>query len=167
VSVPKVKFNYQTRSWTRQIFELPFISGDYLLLTPKDILTKDEAWINRPDLIDRFVDIADALPDSVLRAQVNDYLARVLPDDPEATKEEIREAITSVIERFPHVLDYYIRDKEDHGDEAVSVSASRVKVVQARFVEHVREFVSVYLDPGGFYKLPANTYEEAKARLMF
>lgn len=138
-----------------------------MLLTPKDILTKDEAWINRPDLINRFTDIADALPDSVLRAQINDYLARVLPEDPDATKKEIREAITRVIERFPQVLDYYIRDKEDHGEEAVSVSKSRVRIVEARFVKHVRQFVRDYLDSGGFYQLPANTYQEALRRLMF
>lgn len=167
VSVPKVTFNYLTRSWMPQTFELPFFGGDYVLLTPKDMLTKDEAWINRPELFYRFTDIADALPDSVLRAQVNEYLARVLPDNADATKEEIRDAITRVIEGFPQVLDYYIRDKEDHGEEAVSVSKERVKIVEALFVEHVQQFVRDYLDPGGFYQIPANTYEEAKRRLMF
>ena len=90
VAVPKTTFNYQTRTWVTQTFELPFFGSDYVLLTPKDILTKDEAWINRPDLINRFPVIADALPDSVLRAQVNDYLIRVLPKDPDAKKEEVR-----------------------------------------------------------------------------
>lgn len=167
VSVPKVSFNYSTRSWASHTFELPFIGGDYVLLTPKDILTKDEAWINRPDLIDRFTDIAEALPDSVLRAQVNEYLSRALPEDPDATKEEVREAITRVIERYPQVLDYYIREKEDHGAEAISVSRERVKFVEARFVEHIRQFVHEYLDPGGFYEIPGNSYQEAKRRLEF
>ena len=118
-------------------------------------------------MIDRFRDIAHALPDSTLRAQVNDYLIRVLPDDPDATKEEIRNAITQVIEKFPQVLDYYIRDKEKHGDQAVSISKARVRAVEIWFVEHVRQFVREYLDPGGFYQIPGNTYDEAKQRLMF
>jgi len=167
VSVPKVNFNYQTRSWSPQTFELPHLNGDYVLLTPKDILTKDEAWINRADLVNRFTDIAEALPDSVLRAQLNDYLSRVLPEDPDATKKEIREAITRVIERFPQVLDYYIRDKEEHGEDAVSVSRARVRVVEARFIEHVRQFVRDYLDPGGFYLISASSYDEARRRLLF
>jgi len=167
VSVPKTRFHYETRSWVPQTFELPFLRNDYVLLTPKDILTKDEAWINRTELIDRFRDIAHALPDSTLRAQVNDYLIRVLPDDPDATKEEIRNAITQVIEKFPQVLDYYIRDKEKHGDQAVSISKARVRAVEIWFVEHVRQFVREYLDPGGFYQIPGNTYDEAKQRLMF
>ena len=130
VSLPKTSFNYHTRSWRRQTFELPFIRNDYILLTPKDILTKDEAWINRPELIHRFPEIADALPDSVLRAQVNDYLIRVLPKDPDAPREEIHEAITHVIENFPQVLDYYIKDKEEHGDQAVSISRIKVREVE-------------------------------------
>ena len=167
VAVPKVRFNYQTRSWVTQTYELPFLGGDYVLLTPKNILTKDEAWINRPDLIDRFTDIANALPDSVLRAQVNDYLSRVLPVDPEATKEEIREAVTRVIEKFPKILDFYIREKEEHGGEAVSISKARVRAAEVWFVEHVREFVRDYLEPIGFYQIHGNTYDEAKRRLMF
>jgi hypothetical protein len=167
VPVLKTRFNYQTRSWVTQTFDLPFYGGDYVLLTPKDILTKDEAWINRPELIDRFRDIADALPNSVLRAQVNEYLIRVLPEAPDAKKEEIREAITRVIERFPQVLDYYIRDKEVHGDEAVSISKARVRAAETWFIEHVRKFVRDHLEPGGFYQIPGNTYDEAKRRLIF
>ena len=167
VAVPKARFNYETRSWVMRTFELPFLGEDYVLLTPKDILTKDEAWINRLDLMDSFSDIAEALPDAVLRAQVNDYLFRVLPKDQGAKKEEIRKAVTEVIERFPQVLDFYIREKEDHGNEAVSVSRERVHEVETWFVEHVREFVRVYLEPGGFYQVRGNTYDEAKSRLMF
>lgn len=166
-AVPKTKFNYETRSWVTQIFELPSFRGDYVLLTPKDILTKDEAWINRPELIGHFADIANALPDPVLRAQINDYLFRVLPEDPDATKKEIDEAITLAIEKFPQVLDYYIRDKEIRGDEAAAVSKERVHIVEVLFVEHVRRFVKEYLQPKGFYKIPSNTYEEAKERLLF
>jgi len=167
VRVSKTRFNYQTRSWVSQEFELPYLKDDYVLLTPKDILTKDEAWINRPELIDRFPEIADALPDSVLRAQVNEYLIRILPITQDVNKEEFREAITRAIEKFPQVLDYYIIDKENHGDEAVSLSRERVRIVEAWFIEQVRQFVQNYLEPGGFYNIPGNTYDEAKSRLMF
>jgi hypothetical protein len=42
-----------------------------------------------------------------------------------------------------------------------------VHEVETWFVEHVREFVRVYLEPGGFYQVRGNTYDEAKSRLMF
>ena len=167
VTLRKVKFNYDTRSWTTASYELPYIHYDFILLTPKDILTKDESWINRPELLDRFPEIANALPDATLRAQVNDYLARVIPKGPKVKQKEIREAIGSAVERFPQVLDYYIRDKEDSGDQAVSFAEARVREVETVFIDKIRALVSQYLDPGGFYRLPYNTYEEAHERVMF
>lgn len=167
IALQKTRFNYDTRSWESSTYELPYIDGDYVLLTPKSILTKDETWINRPELIDRFQDIAQALPDSVLRAQVNDYLLRVLPRDPRATKEDIAKAISETIERFPKVLDYYISEKEEDGDRAISVSKEKVHEVKTWLVDHVRQLVSQYLGPGGFYANPGTTYEEARNRLLF
>src|SRR6476620_2524076 len=51
VVVDKVRFSYRTETWERDTFELPYIHGDYVLLTPREILTRDEAWINRADMI--------------------------------------------------------------------------------------------------------------------
>ena len=167
VTLRKVKFNYDTRSWTAESFELPYIRDDFVLLTPKDILTKDEAWINRPELLDRFPEIANALPDATLRAQVNDYLVRAIPRGPKVKKREVRDAIGRAVELFPQVLDYYIRDKEDSGEHAVSYAKARVREVETLFINQVRSLVAQYLDPGGFYKLPYNTYEEARERVMF
>ena len=99
VRVSKVIFNYNTRTWLSATFQLPYINGDYVLLTPKDILTKDESWINRPELLERFQDIANGLPNEVLCAQINEYLLRVLPTDPKATKKQIHEAVSLAVEQ--------------------------------------------------------------------
>ena len=165
-SVRHVRFNYHTSSWTTGQFELPMLGSDYVLLTPKDILTRDEAWINRPDLIDRFRGIADALPDSVLRAQVNEYLMRVLPEDL-GKKAEITVAIGKAIEKFPQVLDYYVRAKEDTGYNASSVARERIDQVQRLLVDQVRSFAGRDLVPAGFYRIGRNTYEDARRRLLF
>jgi len=167
VAMPKARFNYETRSWATETFELPAFRDDYVLLTPKDILTKDEAWINRPELLDRYPEIAAALPDGALRAQVNDYLMRVIPTDPKTTKDEIREAISTAVERFPEVLDYYIRDKEEHGEDAESLAKAKVRETERWFIEQVRALVRDYLEPGGFYRTTGSTYNEARERLLF
>lgn len=174
VALRKVRFSYDTRSWTTESFELPYHHfelpyphDDFVLLTPKDIITKDEAWINRPELLDRFPEIANALPDATLRAQVNAYLVRAIPRGPKVKRKEIREAIGRAVESFPQVLDYYIRSKEDSGDQAVSYAEARVREVENILIKQVRSWVSQFLDPGGFYSLPYNTYEEARQRVMF
>lgn len=167
VAMPKARFNYDTRSWVTETYELPVFRGDHVLLTPKSILTKDEAWINRPELLDRYPEIAASVPDAALRAQVNDYLVRVIPTDPKTTQDQIREAISTAVERFPEVLDYYIRDKEDHGEHAESVAKAKVRETERWFIEQVRALVRDYLEPGGFYRIRGNTHNEARERLLF
>ena len=167
-SVRHVRFNYETVSWTTGQFELPVLGPDYVLLTPKDILTRDESWINRPDLINQFQGIADALPDSALRAQINTYLLHVLPRDPK-NKKEIDAAIEVAIAKFPQVLDYYIRNKENTGDHAKSVARERVNSVQKLLVTQVQEFaqhIQTYM-PTDFYHIGQDTYQDAKRRLVF
>ncbi len=67
-----------------------YIDGDYVLLTPKDILTKDDAWINKHDIIGDFDDILESMQNSELRAQVNEYLLRRIPENPK--QKEVNEA---------------------------------------------------------------------------
>ncbi|EQD75138.1 coiled-coil protein, partial [mine drainage metagenome] len=110
-----------------------------VLLTPKEILTKDEAWINRSDLLDGFQNIYLSMPDDQLRAQVNEYFLRRLSED--AKEDEVREAAASTIEKFPQLLDYYILRKEDTGEEAHKVSGLKVRDTEQQFIHQVRALV--------------------------
>jgi hypothetical protein len=76
--VNKALFNYETESWERRSYDLPWANGDFVLLTPKDMLTRDENWINRTDMIRDFESIPVAIPDAELRGQVFNYFNRVL-----------------------------------------------------------------------------------------
>jgi hypothetical protein len=167
VNLRKVRFNYDTFSWTTESFELPYIQNEFVLLTPKDILTKDEAWINRPELLNRFPDIADALPDATIRAQINSYLKKAIPLGSDLKKKEIQDVMSHAVEKYPEVIDYYIREKEDNGDKAVSRAQKNVYEIETIFIKQIREFVLHSLIPGEFYQIPDNTYEEAYARVMF
>ena len=91
----------------------------------------------------------------------------MLPTDTKASQEAVNAAIGNVIERFPQVLDYYIRDREEDGERAVSAAKARVSMVERQFVEQVRALVSSGLEPAGFYRYSGNTYDEARQRLLF
>jgi hypothetical protein len=78
VWINQASFNYGTGSWNRAKFRLPWIDGDYVLLTPKDMLTRDDTWISKRGLIDGFEDLPPALADAQLRAQVSAYFRSVL-----------------------------------------------------------------------------------------
>jgi len=147
--IKKVWFNYDTRTWVDESFELPFYQGTFVLLTPKDILTKDETWINRPDLLQQAQQIVDSAGDAQLRHQFNQYLALRLAKA--KTNRERLAAVSATLQEFPQVLDFYIRTKEDRGGQAESISQRKVQFTYDRYVGQIRRFVTTVLEPSQFY----------------
>ena len=129
--VERVEFNYKTQTWCSKKFNLPIFSDDYIILTPKDILTKDDTWINKTDMINKFDDVINSIPNDQLRGQLNNYFCRILPDSPK--ERERNEAIIKTIQRYPGYIDFYIKLKEETGDEAIKLSANKVREVENNF----------------------------------
>jgi hypothetical protein len=165
ISINKVSFNYTTQTWINGTYQLPFHRSDYVILTPKDILTKDDTWINKTDLVRDFDEIAHSIPNEVLRAEIDQYLIRILPKEPK--RKDYSEAVSSIVYKYPQFLDYYIRYKEENGDRAVTLSEQRVKEVELIFVNQLREFITKLNNDTNFYHLLGNTYEEARNRVLF
>jgi hypothetical protein len=165
VAVENVRFDYEARVWCSKKYELPFINGDFVLLTPREILTKDENWINRHDLFDRFEEIADSVPDQQLRSQVNQYLVRQLT--PQSTKQEQNRAYYTMLGEHPELIEWYIRWKEDHGDEAVKQSKVKVTDSEERFVHQFGELIQKLEVETEFYRHGIDTMEECRARIGF
>lgn len=163
--VERVHFNYETETWVNEKYDLPVFEDDYVLLTPKDILTKDETWINRGDLLQRFESIADALPDAALRDLVSNHFRKQLSKKP--TDQEVREAKSNTIQEFPQIIENYIREREDDGDEAQAVSKAKVQFTEQAYVNAVKELLVVLQASTPFYQTVGNTKEEAKKRVLF
>lgn len=143
---------------------LPQVGEDFVLLTPIDILTRDDTWISQRDMIRNFRHLPDALPNTQLRAQVNQYFKRRLGDSPNA--KQWREAAEATIERFPLLIDYYIARQEKSGSQARAVSAKRVDDTQRVLVDGVREVIDALDKRGGFYNLPNGSYAECLTRIQ-
>lgn len=162
--IERVRFAYDTQRWQAGYFELPIANGDYVILTPKEILTRDEAWINQTDLLDKFHDICVSLPDEGLRAQVNDHFYKQI--DKRTKEKEKRAAALRTIEQFQELLDYYIRWKEEHGPEAHRSADAKVQETQLQFVENIRALVSEHLAGTEFYSYDSS-YEQSMKRVMY
>lgn len=161
-SVARAVFNYETETWESRQYDLPALRGDYVLLTPADMLTKDDTWISRSDLVSEFSSLPDAIEDEQLRAQVNNYLFKKLSDNP--TKKEYSELAAAAILEFPEVIDYYIRQKEDTGEQAVGLSARRRQEVFEVFVQMVQRVVEDIRATTSLYLTPVTSYDEALTR---
>lgn len=164
VNVPRVRFNYVTRRWEAAYFELPVANGDYVILTPKDILTRDEAWINQSDMLNHFEEICVALPDEMLRSQASEHFYKQINEH--STKEDQRAAALQTIEQFNAILDHYIKWKEDNAQGAHEQSSQKVHETELQFIQNIKTLVGEYLAGSQFYEL-GTSYAESLERVNF
>ena len=66
---PRARFNYDTRTWATERYYLPSVRGDFVLLTPVDMLTRDDTWINYTDMVSKFGQLPEAVSNAEQRAQ--------------------------------------------------------------------------------------------------
>ena len=164
VGINRVTFNHATKRWASGRFELPFINGDYVILTPKDMLTRDEAWINRGDLLDGIEEVYHSIPNQQLRNQIDTYFMSRLAED--ATDQDRKLLAAQTVEQFPIILDHFIRAKEEAADEAHRTSKRKVADTQAQFVDEVSRLVHEHLEGTVFYTA-GNSFTESMARVNF
>lgn len=164
VHVERVSFDYPTRRWKAAWFELPWYAGDYVLLTPKEILTRDEAWINQGDMLDRFNTLVAALPDDTLRAQINEHFAARMREN--MTAKERRAVKLQTFETYKVLIDHYIKWKEEHADQAHAQSSEKVRETEIQFVENIKALISEHLEGTDFYR-GDSSYREALRRVHY
>lgn len=170
VSVRKARFNYQTQTWVSARFDLPYHNGQHVLLAPRELLTKDDTWINKTDLFEDFDDLPEAIPNEQLRQQVSNYFRQVLPRPRKRRRIKKREhdaAVLATIKQFPELIDYYIRNKEDRGGEAKKLAGIKIGHSDQLYVRQVQQLRTVLQDSTDFYKTGAGSYEAARQRALF
>ncbi len=164
-TVQKVRFNYTTESWESDNFWLPSHNNDYVLLTPKDILTKEDTWINKTDLVNQFENIPFSMGDEELRDQINNYFYKILPENP--TKKEKTEAVNKTLSLYPVLFDYFIKQKENTGEIAVDLSDQRVKYSDDLYVDNFKALALLLNKNTDFYNLEPNSYKACLNRALF
>lgn len=164
-AISKVSFNYDTESWCSKTYYLPCFCGDYVLLTPMDILTKDDTWINKDSMYREFDIIIRSMENEQLREQLNNYFRKQLPRKPKP--EDIEYAKTKTIYGCPEFIPEYIRYKEENGQKAKAISAKKVSKVKKQYIEEVRRFQALLSDQTDFYKESNDSYEESIRRVVY
>jgi hypothetical protein len=173
--VAKAIFDRDLGVWKSKKYTLPRLGKEYILLTPEDILTKDDTWINKEDLQKDFIHIRDAIPNVELRERISVYFESKLPKRAEKnsrgqlevrapTAREKSSAMQKTIQEFPEFIDYYIKYKEDHRREALRRSADDVASVKSQLVNSIQNLVAL-LEMGDFYKHQATSLDEARKKI--
>lgn len=171
VKVDKVYFDYKLERWMPKEFVLPYIFDDFVILTPRDILTKDDNWINGNDLRGDFRRICKSIPNDQLRNEILNYFQKRLPKPPKNksnTQKEITIAVQETIRNFPEIIKWFIKQKEENKEGAKNISKQKVNEVEALFVHQISNFVVTLLEKSEFYDIKADSsYEEALKRVEF
>lgn len=159
--VARARFNYNTQTWAPSTYELPYTDGDFVILTPVDILTKDDTWINRPDMERSFDTVLDAVENLQLRSDVNNYVGQRLTS--KSSDKELRAARALALRHFPELVDCYIKLKEDSGEEAVASSRKKVDDTQVLLRDQVQHAARDLATKTDFFGKPWTSYEEARS----
>jgi len=163
-AVTRSRFNYATRSWETRSYYLPELRNDFVVLTPSDLLTKDETWINHGDMIRSFDRLPGAVEDDALRGQINHYFASRLTAKP--TDRERASAAQATILHFRELIDIYIRMQEDQGERAEAISSEKTKRVHDTLVSLVRQIIPDLAGKSDFYERGWTSYDEARDRVL-
>jgi len=166
--VSRAVFNYKTETWQEKTYFLPIdpnCDEDFVLLTPRDILTKDDSWISSEDLIRSFPSIPYAISNKELRSQINNYFRKVLPHNP--TPRERRKSIKEVLIKYPVLIDYYIRKREDVGNRAQDISLAKVEYSEDLYLNQFPKLASLLNEKTNFYKIEGDSYTETLKRVKY
>ncbi|UIN19403.1 hypothetical protein [Herbaspirillum frisingense] len=164
-AVPKVSFNYKTQSWSSKQFWLPKHGNQFVLLTPTEILTKDEAWISHKGFVEDFSAILGSVENTQLRSQIDNYFHASLPLNPD--KEGKEKAIEMVIAKYPLLLDHYIFLKEQDSNGAIKNSDEKVGEARTLFLDNLEKLIELLDSKTKFYETKINSLSEALARVDF
>lgn len=172
--IRKVEFDFKKGIWEDHNYMLPSYEWrgkkQFVLLVPRDILTKQDTWISRNDFLENDTAIFNTIPNSELREKINrffyDNLATKLnkkkQPEKDYSKKSKKNALLKTISRFPQVLDYYVKYKEQKKEEALKYHIAEP------------EFINFFSDTGilkneinkkKFEKL--TSFEDCIARISF
>jgi len=164
-AVPHARFSTTTETWRPEKYTLPKLDSGYVLLTPKEILTKDDTWINKEDYYREYHDIPTAIGDGQLRAQVNAYFSSVLPRNPD--KKERDEAARKTTLKFPQLIDYFIKHKENTGADARKQSIDKVEESTTVYIRQFGGLIDALQKLTDFYKEPLDSRSAAREKALF
>lgn len=162
-------FNYELKIWMPKQYKLPYLyleeNGDYIILTPLDILTKDDSIINNTEFYSNFTSVANSIDNTNLRNSINEYFRSFLPKKP--TQQDRNFAIRKTALKFPQIIDYYIKSKENNKSNISKLSKDKVDKLVSELIDSLSPLCDILFDKTDFYKIIPNSYEEALKRALF
>ena len=164
--VPHARFDFDKSVWQSGTYYLPVWNNKPVILVPKDLLTKDDTWINRTDLVRQLAKIPETVGDEVLKSKLIALLADVLDEGRKLSSDEKQKRVFAFCQKNPQAIDWYIKGKEEHKGDAILDADERLHSAEGLFYGTVSEFRR-QLNSKGFYEQPMTSLDEVLHRICF
>jgi len=115
-------------------------------------------------MVRQLIHIAPSVPDRQLRAQLDNYIKKVLSR--KKSQGERNAAAQSFIAENPAIIDHYIRHQEDREGDARKHSFEHVASSQQAYVDNARDLAHA-LSLTAFYKDDPTSYDACCRRVAF
>lgn len=175
--ISKLYFDFNKNNWVdgEAILPInPFNKSEYILLTPKDILVKEEGWISVNSFLNEEGLIIEGIPNADLRYKINQYFLSLIPEkknkkgqqEKDFSKKYTRKAIKDTAKKYPELIDYFIRKREEAGEGALEASLVDNEFLRDIFFLGVKSITET-LKKEGFYadENGAASFSEAVKRI--
>lgn len=173
-SIHKVEFDFKKGIWSGAHFTLPFLDinekKEFVLLVPKEILTREDTWISKNDFLENDSAIFATISNDELRTKINKYfydnlkikLNKKKQAEKDYSKKSRVNSLLKTVWEYPELLDYYIKFKEQKKSDALKSHVADPESINFFFDANAiqREFASQT-----FKKL--SSFDDCVARIDF
>lgn len=176
--INKLEFDFKKGIWIDGVAKLPFVYNkkkmkEYVLLTPRDILVKEEDWISKSDFLRHDSTILNKVTNQELRDKINQYFRGLIPikinkkgkSVPDDSKKNRKLALVETAKKYPIILEYYIKYKEDEGHSVLEINNTDVSLIKEIFYSEVRKIVSELKNNTDFYTIQPSSFEESVKKI--
>ena len=180
--VQRYSFNFDTNLYENKIVLLPCYKkhgskAEYVLLTPKSILRREEQEISHSNFENEFGIIRKTLPNEELRFNINQFYESERKKVYEECYEKQRTVtqnelnrfekafIQMVIDKYPQIYDYFIKKKETDDDSVIEKARKEVESI----LQIINDNILLNNDVLGFENVTEEktAFEEAKYRIDY
>lgn len=178
IGITKIEFDFEKGIWINGVARLPFVydkkgKKEYVLLTPKDILVKEEDWISKSDFLKNDSIILNRIENQDLRDRINQYFRSLIPVKidkkgkaiPDDSQKNRKKALVETAKKYPVILEYYVQYKEDEGSPVIEKNIADVSLVRDIFYLEARKIVSELKTNTDFYEKPLFSFEETVKKI--
>lgn len=164
-SVGRAVFDFEKQCWTSKKYYLPNHNGEYVILTPLDILTCEDTWISKDGLLHDFRHLPESVGNKELQEKLVSLLADIYDRKRPLGNAERHSRALAFCAAHPELIDIYIRKQEGRKDEAIVNARNRTHAVEEFNIIGIKR-IADELGSRAFYSEEGSSLEAARRRAL-